>query len=42
MSGDQLFWVIVATAVTVILKWAAARWPGTPRHHDHDECDQEE
>lgn len=30
MSGDQLLWVIVATAVTVVLRWAANRWPDKP------------
>lgn len=28
MNATEVFWIIVATAVTIVLKWATYRWPG--------------
>ena len=31
MTSKEIIAIIIGTAVTVVLRWAADRWPGNPR-----------
>lgn len=43
MTSKEILAIIIGTAVTVVLRWAADRWPGNPRRRrNHDRRDDEE
>jgi hypothetical protein len=31
VSAAEILGIIIGTAVTIVLKWAADRWPGPPK-----------